>query len=103
MDASFWPALFACVATVVVGLMNYKLAKTSAEKVKEVHDFVNNKDKINTETIENLTKKVDELQAEILRRADATPAIGQLQPVATPVTIESTKEPLPVVDVTEKK
>lgn len=103
MDPTFWVALFACVSTVVVGYLNYKTSQAAKAQVQEVHDFVNSKDQANTATIAELRGLVEELQAEIVRRADAAPAQGSLPAVPQPVTIESTKAPIPVVDVTSKK
>lgn len=100
MDPTFWVALFACVSSLGVGIIQHFSAKANAAKVKEVHDFVNSKDKENTNTITELRKIVEELQEEIVRRADAAPAQGSLPPTPQPVTIEGQKE---VLDVAVKK
>lgn len=91
MDPTFWVALFACVSTVVVGFLNYKTSQAAKIQVQEVHDFVNSKDKINTETIASLRAEITALQEDRLRRADAAPA-----PDATPA---PDAEPMEVVVV----
>lgn len=99
MDPEFWTAGFAALATLGVAFLNYKANKL-AKEVKEVHDFVNHKDAVNTQTIDDLRSELDALRKEILRRADASPAHGPMSVVPQPVTIEGQKE---VLDVAVKK
>jgi hypothetical protein len=73
VDPTFWVAAFACLSSLGVGILQYYSSKSAAEKVKEVHDFVNNKDKVNTDTIAELRQEIRELQEDRLKRADAAP------------------------------
>lgn len=106
MDPTFWVALFACISTVVVGFLNYNTAKAAKVQVQEVHDFVNSKDKVNTETIASLRAEITALQEDRLARADAAVPTGAHEassPVPTSVVIVDTEKPIEVDVVSKKK